>query len=201
MRSPVFALIVSLVLSGCAAVSGQYGTKMDTDKFNNNQTTVMMTGGIIDADPLGMASNPAEFNPFVVRAQNNKIVSMGVYFSFENNVTLTHADWLNIKAGSKAIFLLNNGASRVELVATNGDIKFDVSAPGAMVNTTHFDHGVFSITPAQLKEIANASSVEVRVAGMSSSIDFPRKPNNHLFANFLPNWKKFYETEVQPFSN
>lgn len=202
MRTLVSALVVALAVSGCVAtVATQYGTRQETDKFNNNQTTVTMTGGVIDADYLGIVTNAAEFDPFVVRSQEKKVVATGVQFAFENNVTLSGAKWLTIREGSTAIFLLNNGAERIELKAMKGDIGYSVTAPQNMVNTTHFDRGVFAITPEQLKRIATASSVEVRVSGATSSIDFPRRPNNHVVENFLPNWKKFYETEVQPFLN
>ena len=200
MRNLLSSLIVSLVISGCAAsVASIYGTKQETDKFNNNQTRVTMTGGVIDADYLGIVANAAEFNPFVVRAQDNKIVAIGILFNFENNVTVTGGKWLNINEGSTATFLLNNGANKTELTAVKGDIDYSVTAPQNTVYTTHFDRGVFSITTDQLKQIATASSVEVRVSGVTSYIDFPRKPNNHVVKNFLPNLKKFYETEVQPY--
>jgi len=200
MRNVLNALIVSLLVAGCAAsVASMYGTKQETDKFKNNQTRVTMTGGVIDADYLGMVSNAAEFNPFVIRSQDNKVVATGILFALENNVTITREKWLNINEGSTAIFLLNNGADKIELKAVKGDIDYSVTAPQNTVYTTHFDRGVFSITPDQLKHIANASSIEVRVSGATSYIDFPRRPNNHVVEKFLPNWKKFYETEVQPY--
>jgi hypothetical protein len=50
-------------------------------------------------------------------------------------------------------------------------------------------------------KIAHARNVEIRVVGESSTIDFPRKPNYHLAETFLPNLKRFYETEVKPYSD
>jgi hypothetical protein len=200
MKKVICVLIVSLFVAGCAAsVASKYGIKEDIDKFNNNQKRVTMTGGVIDADYMGMVANAAEFNPFVVRSKENKIIATGIFFNFENNVTITKGKWLNLIEGSKAIFLLNNGANKIELTAVKGDMDFSVTAPQRTVYTTHFDRGVFLITPDQLKQIANSSSIEVRVLGATSHIDFPRKPNNHIVENFLPNIKKFYETEVQPY--
>jgi hypothetical protein len=95
--------------------------------------------------------------------------------------------------------LLNNGADKIKLKAIKGNIDYSVSAPQNTVYTTHYDQGIFSITPEQLRQIGNASSVEVRVSGATSYIDFPRKPNNHVVKSFLPNYKTFYETEVQPY--
>ncbi len=200
MKNFLSSLIVLLAVSGCAAsMVSIYGVKQETDKFNSNQTRVTMTGGVIDADYLGIVANAAEFNPFVIRSQDSKVVATGILFSFENNTTYSGAKWLNIREGSTATFLLNNGAEKIELAAAKGDIDYSVTSPQNTVYTTKFDRGVFSATPDQLKQVANATSVEVRVSGATSYIDFPRKPNNHVVDNFLPNLKKFYETEVQPF--
>jgi hypothetical protein len=188
---------VLLVLSGCAAsVASMYGVKQETDRFNDNQTRVTMTGGVIDADYLGIVSNAAEFNPFVLRSRENGVLATGIQFSMEAVGT---ENWLNLKQGSTATFLLNNGSAKVVLSAARGDIDYSVSRPQNIVYTTKVDSGVFQGTPDQLKQIAYATSVEVRVAGASSYIDFPRKPNNSVVGNFLPNLRKFYETEVQPY--
>ncbi len=200
MKNTLGIIFICLILSGCmASIASQYGTTKNVDKFNNNQTTVVMKGGIIDADYLGVASNPAEFNPFVVRSKDNKIISTGITFTFENNVTLSRAKWLNIRRDSTAIFLLNNGAKKVTLSALKGDIDYSVDSLQNKVYSTHFDKGIFKATPQQLEQIANSNSIEVRVSGSSSSIDFPRKPNYRVVGNFLPNIKKFYEVEVRPF--
>jgi len=200
MRSVLSALIASLVVSGCAATMARmYGTKRETDKFNDNLTWVTMTGGVIDANRLGIVANAAEFNPLVIRSRDNKILATGILFTFENNVTLARARSLSIREGSTATFLLNNGAEKIELRAVKGDSDYSVTAAHNAIYTTYFDRGVFSITPDQLKQIVNASAVEVRVSGATSYIDFPRKPNNHVVEDFLPSWKKFYEREVQPY--
>ena len=200
MKNILSALIVSAVISGCAAsVASMYGTKQETDKYHDNQVRVTMTGGVIDADYLGIVANAAEFNPFVIRSEEQKVIATGIQFSFENNTTYSGAKWLNVRKGSTAIFLLNDGDEKIELTAVNGDIDYSVTSPQSSVYTTKFDRGTFSVTPDQLGRIADATSVEVRVVGASSYIDFPRKPNNHVVKNFLPNMKKFYEAEVEPF--
>jgi len=201
MKKFVSGMIVSLVVLGCAAsVASKYGTKEEIDKFNDNEKRISMTGGVIDADYLGIVANAAEFNPFVIRSESNKVIATGILFTFENNVTFSGAKWLNIRKGSTATFLLNNGADKIILKAVKGDIDYSVSAPQRTVYTTHYDSGVFAGTPEQLKRIANASSIEIRVSGETSYIDFPRKPNNHVVKSFLPNLKKFYETEIQPYN-
>lgn len=191
MRKFVGLLMLSTLLYGCAAaVASMYGVRKHVDQFADNQLTVVMTGGVIDADYLGIVTDAGQFNPYVIRSNGGKVIETGILFEFENNTILSGDRWLNIRKGSTAIFLLNNGAERVELKALSGE--FDVSV---------HDRGVFVATPAQLRTIAYATSVEVRVSGASSSIDFPRKPNNHVVDNFLPNLRKFYDTEVAPFLN
>lgn len=200
MKHFFLSLAVLLIVSGCAAsMASMYGVMQETDKFNNNQSRTTMTGGVIDADYLGIVANAAEFNPFVLRSTDNKIFATGILFTFENTSAVNSSKWLNIREGSTATFLLNNGTEKIALTAVKGDIDYSVAAPQNTIFTTKYDSGVFAITPDQLKQIANATSIEVRVTGASSYIDFPRKPNNHLVDNFLPNLKKFYETEVQPY--
>lgn len=200
MKKLLSVITIFIILSGCmASTVSQYGTTKKTDKFSNNQITVVMKGGLIDADYLGVASNAAEFNPFVVRSKDNKITYTGIFFTFKNNVTLSRAKWLNISEGSTAIFLLDNGTKKVTLTAAKGNIDYSVDALQNTVYTTHYDKGIFSATPQQLEQIANSSSVEIRISGVSSSIDFPRKPNYRIVENFLPNIKKFYETEIAAF--
>jgi hypothetical protein len=191
----LFVVAVAVIVAGCASsFASRYGVEKENDQFKN-QTVVTMTGGVIDADYLGIVSNPAEFNPFVVRS-NGKLVATGLKFSLE---ITNGSGWLNIKPGSKAIFLLDGGEEKIELEAAGGDFNYDVSSYSTGVYSTHYDKGVFVIRPDQIEKIANAKSVEVRVSGASAYIDFPRKPNNHVVDNFLPNWRKFYKSEVKPY--
>lgn len=199
MKNGLFFVLIAIFISGCAAsFASKYDTKQNFDQFNN-RTKVSMTGGVIDADYLGIISNGAEFNPYVIKGEDNKVVDLGIHFTMENISTSASASWLNVRESSTVIFLLNNGTDKVELKAVTGSIDYSVSAPQNRVYTTEYDQGFFIITPEQMRTIANATSVEVRVTGASSSIDFPRKPNNSIVKNFLPNIKKFYETEVSPF--
>ena len=194
----VLASLIFILISGCAAsVASKYGTSQDVDKFNSNQTTVTMSGGVIDADYLGIVSNPAKFNPFVIRSANNQILNSGISFSYE---TTNGGGWLNIGRGSTATFLLNGGSDKVVLSAATGDIDFNVSAPQSTVYTKKYDAGVFRASIEQLRKISYASDVEVRVIGASNQVDFPRRPNNKIVKNFLPNFKQFYETEIQPYT-
>lgn len=188
------------IISGCAGfIAGKYGVKKETDKFNSNETKIIMTGGVIDLDYLGIVANQAEFNPLVIRSQNNKIIETAIVFTFENNTTYTNDSWLNINQGDTAIFLLNGGSEKITLTAVKGDFDYSVTLPQSTVYTTKYDSGIFPITPDQLKMIACANSIEIRVSGSSSSVDFPRKPNNHLLPSFLSNYRTFYENEVKPY--
>ena len=203
MNKNFIYLFMSLILSGCASfVASQYGTKVEIDQFNNNQKKVMMTGGVIDADFLGIVANAAEFNPFVVRSQENKILLTGIRFTFENNTTITQADWLNIRNGSTITFVFNNGSRQI-IQAQHGsvDISYYTDDLLGIDYTTKHDQGIFMVSPRELKQIANSSIIAVRVSGKSSSIDFPRKPNNHLIDNFQLNFKMFYASEIKPYLN
>ena len=197
MTKHFLCIYISTLLAGCAAsVASKYEVNQEVDRFNDNRTKATMTGGVIDADYLGIVANPASFNPFVVRSRENAILATGIQFSLE---VTGSKDWLNIREGSTATFLLNNGPDKITLKASQGNIDYSVSRPQNVVYTKRLDSGVFQMKPDQLAKIAYATSVEVRVAGASSYIDFPRKPNNHLVENFLPNLRKFYETEVKPY--
>ncbi|MCT8979910.1 hypothetical protein [Shewanella algae] len=199
MRKFVAGLFIVLFVSGCAAsYASKYNTITKTDKFEN-QTTITMTGGVIDADYLGIVSNPAELNPFVIKDSANKIIALGVKFSMEQLSTAARGSWLNIGKGSTATFLLNNGNDKLVLVADDGVIDYSVSSGQRQVYVKEFDNGVFGISPEQLKKLADAQSVEIRVKGLNSSIDFPRRPNNSIVKAFLPNLNKFYYQEVQPY--
>ena len=58
VRLGVLGLVV--VVTACAAaVAGKYGVRSDVDKFQDNEPRVTMTGGVIDADYLGMVANTA----------------------------------------------------------------------------------------------------------------------------------------------
>lgn len=202
MKKAITIMIAAAVLAGCAAsFASKYGTQVHVDKFEGNTTTVTMTGGVIDADYLGIVSSPAEFNPSIVKSKNGELILSVLRFSLERNTTLSRDSWLNITKGSTATFLLDGGEEKIVLEAHAGNIDYSVDAPQNQVFTTLFDKGAFIISPEQLKAIAYAKSIEVKVAGTSSSIVFPRQPNNHLIENFLPNLRKFYETEVVPTLN
>ena len=195
-RLTLVGLVV--VLTACAAaVAGKYGVKRDVDKFQDNEVRVTMTGGAIDADYLGIVSNPAEFNPFVVRSKEGQILASGIVFTME---TVEGRGWLNITKGSTATFLLNDGAEKVVSEAATGKIDYSVSAPMGTVYTTKYDLGIFPISPSELREIAAAKSIEVRVSGASAYADFPRKPNNHVVDSFLPNLRRFYDEEIAPYA-
>lgn len=199
MKKFVAGLFIVLFVSGCAAsYASKYNTVTKTDKFEN-QTTIAMTGGVIDADYLGIVSNPAELNPFVIKDSANKIIAVGVKFSMEQLSTAARGAWLNIGKGSTTTFLLNNGNDKVELYADDGVIDYSVSSGLRQVYVKEFDNGVFGISPEQLKKLADAQSIEIRVKGLNSSIDFPRRPNNSIVKAFLPNLNKFYYQEVQPY--
>jgi hypothetical protein len=96
--------------------------------------------------------------------------------------------------------LLNNGAEKVIAEATSGDIDYSVSAPLGTVYTTHYDRGVFLLSPDDLRRVGEAKTIEVRVTGNSAYLDFPRTPNNHVVDSFLPNIKRFYEEEIAPYA-
>lgn len=199
MKQFVAGLFIVLFVSGCAAsYASKYNTVTKTDQFEN-RTTTTMTGGVIDADYLGIVSNSAELNPFVIKDSGNKIIALGVKFSMEQVTTTARGSWLNIGKGSSATFLLNNGNDKVELYADGGVIDYSVSSAQRQVYVSEFDNGVFAISPEQLKKLADAQSVEIRVKGLNSSIDFPRRPNNSIVKAFLPNFNKFYYQEVQPY--
>jgi len=197
MKKTMTILFALLILNGCAAsFVSKYNVTEEIDKFNNNEVTATMSGGVIDADYLGIVANAAEFNPFVIRSHDGKIITTGIKFTFE---VVGGSGWLNVRKGSTIKFLINNGSETVIAKAVKGNIDYDVSAPMGTVYTTKYDSGLFYISPEQLRKIAYATTVEVRVSGASAYQDFPRQPNNHLIEDFLPNIKKFYETEVKPY--
>lgn len=192
------ALGFVVVLAACAAaVAGRYGVKSDVDKFQDNEVHITMSGGVIDADYLGIVANAAEFNPFVVRSKDGKILASGIVFTLER---VGGSDWLNITKGSTATFLLNEGADKVVAEAGTGKIDYAVTAPQGTVYTTKYDLGVFSLSSQELRRLAMTKTIEVRVSGASSQIDFPRKPNNHIVDSFIPNLRRFYEEEIAPYS-
>ncbi len=204
MRKMFMVLSTMLLVAGCAASStSKYGVEKEVNKFNKNLITVKMKGGIIAADYLGTVDNTAKFNPVVIRSQDGKIITTVIEFTLEvtERATGTSYSCLNIRKGSTASFLLNNGADKVVTKAIKGNIDTKVSAPMGTVYTKTYDSGIFYITPEQLKRIAYSDTVEVRVEGPSTYQDFPRQPNNHLIENFLPNFKTFYDTEVKPYIN
>ena len=204
MRKMFMVLSTMLLVVGCAASStSKYGVEREVNKFQKNLITVKMKGGVIDADHLGTVVNAAKFNPVVIRSQDGKIITTVIEFALEvtERATDTSSGCLNIRNGSTASFLLNNGADRVVTKAIKGNIDTKVSAAMGTVYTTNYDSGIFYITPEQLKRIAYANTVAVRVEGATAYQDFPRQPNNHLVENFLPNFKTFYDTEVKPYIN
>jgi hypothetical protein len=197
-------LSTMLLVAGCAASStSRYGVEKEVNKFQKNLITVKMKGGLIDTDHLGTVANAAKFSPVVIRSQDGKIITTVIEFTLEvtESATGTSAGCLNIQKGSTASFLLNNGADKVVAKAIKGNIDTKVSAPMDKVYATNYDSGIFYITPEQLKRIAYANTVAVRVEGAAAYQDFPRQPNNHLLENFLPNFKTFYDTEVKPYIN
>jgi hypothetical protein len=202
MRKMFMVLSTMLLVAGCAASStSNYGVEKEVNKIHKNLVTVKMTGGVIDADYLGTVANAAKFNPVVIRSQDGKIITTVIEFTLEvtESATGTSSGCLNIRTGSTASFLLNNGADKVVTKAIKGNIDAKVSAPMGSVYTTNYDSGIFYITPEQLKRIAYSDTVKVRVEGATAYQDFPRQPNNHLVENFLPNFKTFYDTEVKPY--
>jgi len=75
MKNLLVGIFVFLTVCGCAAsVASKYNTSTKVDQFEN-RTTISMTGGVIDADYLGIVSNPAELNPFVIKDSANKIIA------------------------------------------------------------------------------------------------------------------------------
>ena len=204
MRKMFMVLSTIILVAGCAASStSKYGVEKEVNKFNKNLITVKMKGGVIDADDLGTVANTVKFNPVVIRSRDGKIITTVIEFTREvtEGATGTSAGCLNIRKGSTASFLLNNGADKVVTKAIKGNIDANVSASMDTVYATNYDSGVFYITPDQLKRIAYANTVAVRVEGAAAYQDFPRQPNNHLLENFLPNFKTFYDTEVKPYIN
>jgi len=204
MRKIFMVLSTMLLVAGCAAsLPSKYGVEREVNKFQKNLITVKMKGGVIDADYLGTVANAAKFNPVVIRSQDGKIITTVIEFTLEvtESATGTSSGYLNIRKGSTASFLLNNGADKVVAKAIKGNIDAKVSASMDTVYATNYDSGIFYITPEQLKRIAYSNTVAVRVEGAAAYQDFPRQPNNHLLENFLPNFKTFYDTEVKPYIN
>ena len=198
------ALSTMFLVAGCAASStSKLGVEKEVNKFNKNLITVKMKGGVIDADYLGTVANAAKFNPVVIRSQDGKIITTVIEFTLEvaKHATGAPSGFLNIRKGSTASFLLNNGADKKVTKAIKGNIDAKVSASMSTVYTPNYDSGIFYITPDQLKRIAYSDTVEVRAEGATAYQDFPRQPNNHLDDDFLPNFKTFYGTEVKPYIN
>jgi hypothetical protein len=200
----LLVLSTMLLVAGCAASStSKYGVEREVNKFQKNLITVKMKGGAIDADDLGTGANAAKFNPVVIRSQDGKIITTVIEFTLEvtDSATNTSSKCLNIRKGSTASFYLNNGEHKVVTKAIKGNSDANVSASMGTVYTRNYDSGVFYITPDQLKRIAYANTVAVRVEGATAYQDFPRQPYNHLLENFLPDFKTFYDTEVKPYLN
>lgn len=199
LKLHILALSGSIFLAGCAAsVAGKYGITHEVDRFSDGYETVTMTGGVVDADYLGIVSNPAEFNPFVKRSHNGKVLLTGFNFSFQEQGA---GRWIGIDKNSTAIFLLDEGRDKVTLKAHDGNIDYSVTAPNRTVYTTKYDSGFFSATADEVERIGLASTVEIRVSGRSRSIDFPRRPNNSITKTFLPNINLFYNAEIRPYLN
>lgn len=158
-----------------------------------------MKGGVIDVDAFGMATNAAEFNPFVVRSAENKILFICMKFNYERTGFATQKK-LHIEEESTATFLLNNGENKVVLNALKGDARSSTSRYQHTTYHTTEDCGIFFVTPEELKQIAYSKSVEVRVQGRASYMDFPRN-GYHVPPNFIENIKTFYEAEVVPYVN
>jgi hypothetical protein len=204
MRKMVMVLSTIILAAGCAASPvSKYGVQKEVNKFDKNLITVKMKGGVIDAADLGTVANAAKFNPVVIRSQDGKIITTVIEFTLEVTAseTGTSAGFLNIRKGSTASFYLNNGQDKVVTKAIKGNSDANVSASMGTVYTRNNDSGIFYITPEQLKRIAYANTVAVRVEGAAAYQDFPRQPNKHLLENFLPNFKTFYDTEIKPYIN
>ena len=204
MRKMLLVLSTILLVAGCAASPiSTYGVEKEVNKFDKNLVTVKMKGGVIDADDLGTVANAAKFNPVVIRSQDGQIITTVIEFTLEvtGSAAGTSSEFLNIRKGSTASFYLNNGEDKVVTKAIKGNSNANVSASMGTVYTRNNDSGIFYITPDQLKRIAYANTVAVRVEGAAAYQDFPRQPDNHLLENFLPDFKTFYDTEVKPYLN
>ena len=197
MKRIIVLLSVLFLFAGCAAAprKSEYGTDKKIDALNNDIVTITMQGGLVDATPRGPVSYPVQFNPYVVRSLKGKILSTGIYGTYYVGTEIKQG---NIAVGSPAIFSLDNGSDTIEIKADKVDFAYIETLVMGGIETTKKTMGWFSITPEELKRIAYANTLTVRVIGVSGYLDFPRE-KRQLTESFLPNIKHFYDTEIHPF--
>ncbi|HAK59005.1 MAG TPA: hypothetical protein DCO77_01310 [Nitrospiraceae bacterium] len=192
MKKSAFIILAAMVLGACTA---GYKVKVVEDQFsdpNKAYITKTMDGNFISstADPLKLVP-ASELNAYVmVNKQTNKADRVGLHLY---NVRRNGNKWLNIREGDEMIILADN--NRVVLRARNAKMDHHVSSNSVTrtIDTDYFDSAFYSIEKEDFKKIAYATSIKIKINGMSGIEEYTKQINGGL----LPNFKRFYEEEVE----
>jgi hypothetical protein len=186
------------LLAGCAA---GYTVSEDTDKFSdpNKPAVVSMKGNDIDFGGPMVTIPTNQLNGFVSRDRvTRKLMNVGFFFkraAYSGEITFNGGPkWLNVNPGNELVFLADG--ERISIPAITGSIDHKVERGfGTSVETLYLDFAQYHVTADQFRRISMAKTLEFQVSGTQGSTTYPR-PNRKLLDSFLPNLKKFYETEI-----
>lgn len=195
----VICVFAVLFLVGCGPA--KYAVKESTDKFSDPAAPAMfvMDGNTLETDAAGIAVY-GYMDAFVSRDRDSgRVVMIGLEYTRVATsgelIWSGEPKWLAIRAGDEMVVLADG--ERLVLKAVSGNIDHVVERTATGPSTTYYDLGRYSVTAEQLLKIANASSLEMKVAGREGSRAIPRA-GTKLGANLQQNLRRFYDEQVAP---
>ncbi len=190
-----FGLIVLVVLIfGCAyPYTSPYLVTNEVDEFTDPNDELVfrsMAGNhIYERDPMGLVPFSELNITMGIHKKSNKIIDSSLFLKNVRSSARGHSIPLYIKDGDKLIIITDT--ARIILAARSTKTYSKSEILMGRLHYTYFDLAHYAISKDDLKKIAEAKSIKLRVTGSEGNQDY-----SIVNETFLPNLSRFYAEEI-----
>ncbi len=187
------ALFVSFLV-GCAyPYQSPYIVNDQTDEFTDPKADLIfrdMRGNhIYERDPMGLTQFSELNGVAAIHKKSKKIVGISLFLKNVRCNARGQSGPLYIRDGNEMIIVTDS--TRIVLVARSTKSYSKSEILMGRVHFTYFDLAHYAISKENLKLIAEAKSIKIRVTGSNGIHDY-----SIVNETFLPNISRYYTEEV-----
>lgn len=193
----IIAILAIFFFVGCSGGS-TYSATAQTDKFapQNGQKSIRTTGNILwYSNPFGNQHTPT-LDVVVSLDEKSQCISKTRFVSVYPRLYSTaythtmNTSWLDIRKGHRLIVLADGKRLVFPVIGSRADTDAQgYNQVSRSVSSYYIDKAIYAASVDQIRTIASARTVELRIESMERNVDLGKGVLN---VNFGKNIKKFY---------
>lgn len=194
MKRNVLLFVFIVFIVGCAyPYSSPYIVKNQNDEFADPNVDLifrtMVGNHIYERDPVGLVPFSELNIEMGIHKKSNKIIAISLFLKNIRFSARGYSGPLYIRNGDKLIIIADT--ERIILAAKSTKAHFTSKILMGRLDYTYYDMAHYEISKDDLKKIADAKKIKLRVTGSDGSQDY-----SIVNETFLPNISRFYSEEI-----